>query len=409
MKKPIWKGVAALALTAALAAGALVASSAASTGSSAAKTPAASGTAPCVLPIVKGPLAAMMAGSRHRRDLVTNQYDLPTPSTVSPFFTAPHTVNVYFHVIRQAASGDPADGDIPQAWIDDQIQVLDDAYQGAGAATGSVDTGFRFVLAGTDRTTNAAWYNGLVPGKQEQAMKTALHKGGYWDLNVYSANLGDFLLGWATFPAKNAKGKTLAMDGVVILDQSMPGGDADGGLNAVYNLGDTLTHEAGHWLSLYHTFQGGCSKKGDQVDDTPAEAAPNFACVDTNSCPKLHPGVFDLIHDFMDYGDDICLDMFTSGQADRMRANWDALRNLAPVVKSLKPSKGAVGTTVTINGSALSDATAVSFNGVPDTTFGVVDDTTITATVPVGATTGTVAVTGPNGTGISKKAFKVLP
>ena len=94
----MWRGVAALALTAALAAGAMVASSAASTGGSAAvKTPAASGAAPCILPIVYGPLAAIMAGSDHRRDLVTNQYDLPTPSPVSPFFTAPHTVHVYVH------------------------------------------------------------------------------------------------------------------------------------------------------------------------------------------------------------------------------------------------------------------------------------------------------------------------
>ena len=112
----------------------------------------------------------------------------------------------------------------------------------------------------------------LVPGKQEKDMKTALHKGGYWDLNVYTADLGGGLLGWATFPVKNAKGSKLAMDGVVILHESLPGGDADFGTDAVYNQGDTLTHEAGHWLSLYHTFQGGCSKKGDQVADTPGEA-----------------------------------------------------------------------------------------------------------------------------------------
>src|SRR5215831_3928421 len=98
MRRPIWKGAAALALTAALAAGALAATSAASTGKSAAAKPAASGTAPCILPAVKGPLAAMLAGSRHRKDLVTNEYDLPTPSVVSAFFTAPHTVKVYFHV-----------------------------------------------------------------------------------------------------------------------------------------------------------------------------------------------------------------------------------------------------------------------------------------------------------------------
>src|SRR6188472_4191417 len=316
MSKPIWKGVAALALTAAVAAGALVATSAASTGSSSAgKAPAASGTAPCVLPIVKGPLAAMMAGSRHRKDLVTNQYDLPTPSTVSPFFTGPHNVNVYFHVIMDGpdtVSDDDSTGNIPQTWITDQISVLNAAYAGSG---------FHFTLQGTDRTENADWFEQLIPGSEETAMKTALHKGGYWDLNVYTADLGFGLLGWATFPVKNAKGTKLAMDGVVIYHESLPGGNADFGTDAVYNQGDTLTHEAGHWLSLYHTFQGGCSKKGEQVADTPAEAAPNFTCDPIDSCPNDGLGP-DLIHNFMDYGDDICLDSFTAGQTARMQANW---------------------------------------------------------------------------------------
>jgi pregnancy-associated plasma protein-A/IPT/TIG domain-containing protein len=404
MSKPIWKGVVALALTAAVAAGALVATSAASTGSSSAgKASAASGTAPCVLPIVKGPLAAMMAGSRHRKDLVTNQYDLPTPSTVSPFFTGPHNVNVYFHVIMDGpntVSDDDSTGDIPQTWITDQISVLNAAYAGSG---------FQFTLQGTDRTENAAWFEQLIPGSEETAMKTALHKGGYWDLNVYTADLGFGLLGWATFPVKNAKGTKLAMDGVVIYHESLPGGNADFGTDAVYNQGDTLTHEAGHWLSLYHTFQGGCSKKGDQVADTPAEAAPNFTCDPIDSCPNDGLGP-DLIHNFMDYGDDICLDSFTAGQTARMQANWDTLRNLVPVVKKLKPSKGLVGTSVTISGSALSDASAVMFtqgSGTVSATFTVVDDTTITATVPVGATTGPVTVVGTNGTTVSKKKFTV--
>jgi len=126
-----------------------------------------------VLPIVKGPLAAMLAGSRHRKDLVTNEYDLPTPSTVSPFFSAPHDVKVYFHVIMDGpdtVSDDDLTGDIPQTWITDQINVLNAAYAGSG---------FHFILAGTDRTENAAWFEQLVPGSQEKAMKTALHKGGY--------------------------------------------------------------------------------------------------------------------------------------------------------------------------------------------------------------------------------------
>lgn len=204
--------------------------------------------------------------------------------------------------------------------ISDQLAVLNSAYAGTGAATGSPATPFRFDLEATTYTVNEAW-SGLAPGtKETKAAKSVLHTGGPETLNVYAVDLSGGLLGYATFPQRG-RGQ-LSQDGVVILDESMPGGEV-----APYDEGDTLVHEVGHWLGLYHTFQSGCHGPGDYVTDTPAEALPAFECaVDAgrDSCPA--DAGLDPVHNFMDYTEDSCMDEFTPGQVRRMSNAWEAYR-----------------------------------------------------------------------------------
>jgi hypothetical protein len=221
------------------------------------------------------------------------------------------TIPVAFHVITSGASGS-----VSQQQIEDQIDVLNASYAGATAST-STDTAFRFQLISVDVTNDASWFR-MSPGSSaEAAAKSALRTGGPETLHVYTANPSGGLLGWATFPDRYAWAPT--DDGVVVLYGTLPGGDA-----APYDLGDTLTHEVGHWLGLYHTFQGGCSSTGDSVFDTPAQASPSSGCpVGRDSCSSA--GV-DPIHNFMDYSDDACMDELTLGQSQRMDAMWATYR-----------------------------------------------------------------------------------
>ena len=215
-------------------------------------------------------------------------------------------IPTYIHIIRSSSgTGGPT-----ASQISNQISVLNAAYAA---------TGYSFTVVATDTTNNSSWYT-CAGGSCETAMKTALHKGGKNDLNIYLNNMGGGLLGWATFPWEYASAPT--MDGVVVLTASLPGGSA-----APYNLGDTATHEVGHWMGLYHTFQGGCNGQGDGVADTPAERSPAYGCpVGRDSCTGRKNTGLDPIENFMDYSDDACMDTFTTGQDARMDSMVTAYR-----------------------------------------------------------------------------------
>lgn len=78
-----------------------------------------------------------------------------------------------------------------------------------------------------------------------------------------------------------------------------------------------------------------------------------------------------------------------------------------PAITSFSPTSGPAGTSVTINGSGFTGATAVAFNGVAGS-FTITSDTMLQATVPTGAVTGPITVSASSGTATSANSFTVI-
>ena len=213
------------------------------------------------------------------------------------------TVPVAVHVLRSGLTADQ--GDVPDAWVEAQIDTLNSAFAGFGV---------RFALALVERVDDAEWYEDLQLGSRDETrMKEALALDPRRVLNLYTASLALDYLGWATLPELYAEDNLY--QGVVLLDQSLPGG-----AEAPYNLGHTGTHEVGHWLGLYHTFANGCTSASDGVEDTPQQLRSTSGCPapPPDSCPA-DPGL-DPVHNYMDYSDDACMTEFTDGQRARVDA-----------------------------------------------------------------------------------------
>ncbi|MCE3297352.1 MAG: hypothetical protein K0R65_3066 [Crocinitomicaceae bacterium] len=142
-------------------------------------------------------------------------------------------------------------------------------------------------------------------------------------MNIWVCEISGSVLGYAQFPQSPLGGMgcgvaTTATDGIVFLYTSI-GKSSVTGFSGQYNEGRTATHEVGHWLGLRHIWGDGTGCTGnDYCNDTPVAATANFNCpTGTNSCPS-NPGD-DMIENYMDYTDDICMNIFTYDQKTRMR------------------------------------------------------------------------------------------
>jgi hypothetical protein len=223
------------------------------------------------------------------------------------------------------------------------FRVLRRAYNGFESSQ-SEPMGIVFRLKKITITKNDRWYHATPMSPADRQMKRRLHRGTATTLNIYvnkpTFRGGGLLLGYSRFPWQYRHHKTL--DGVTINVRSLPGGSAFG-----YNLGDSVVHETGHWLGLFHTFQGGnedpanpqCDLKNDAVVDTPAEYRPNFTCSTpvggysakwgTTVCDPADMtahGLVDPAFNFMDYSLDACMRMFTLGQHVRVAGMYKSFR-----------------------------------------------------------------------------------
>lgn len=258
------------------------------------------------------------------------------------------TIPVVVHVVYKTNAENISD-----AQVLSQIPVLNKDYRRLNtdaSNTPSVwqsiaaDAGIEFCMASVDPNGNAT--NGIVRKSttlssftDNDNVKFASSGGDdAWPsnkyLNIWVCNLTGGILGYATPPGFPAD-----QDGVVIGYKYYGN---TGTLDPVYNKGRTATHEIGHWLNLDHVWgDDGTSCNGtDNVADTPNQADENYGCPSfpTISCSNGPNG--DMFMNYMDYADDACMNLFTTGQKTRMLACLNGVRS------SILTSNGCGGSVV---------------------------------------------------------------
>lgn len=240
------------------------------------------------------------------------------------------TIPVVFHIIH--AYGEE---NISKAQIEDQLRVVNEDFQRKNADASNTRSMFQSRAANFDIefklariAPDGSYTEGITRTYDpinmiedyEDNDNEAKNAVPAWDrdkyLNIWvvkeikSSGSGT-ILGYAQFPGQQA-----STDGIVMIH------DRVGTIGTATSSGNgrTLTHEIGHWLGLYHPFQGGCFR-GDGVADTPPVNEPSYGCTasqNPNTCSNDAPDEVDMVENFMDYANGACMNAFTNGQLARV-------------------------------------------------------------------------------------------
>jgi hypothetical protein len=221
-----------------------------------------------------------------------------------------------------------------------QIEILNEDFRRKPGTRGynehpaGADARIEFVLArtgpdggatdGIHRVDITPIDNPVTPGSRFDHLAHY----GYWDhrayLNVWLDPLPestvDIVLGQATGPSTDLPGADLLLvgepaqsEGVIVNVHHFGETDA----STSFGLGRTLSHEVGHYLGLLHLWGSGDCATNDHCSDTPPVSAHTVGCPSTP--PLACDGTPAMVENYMDFGADACMNVFTREQVARMR------------------------------------------------------------------------------------------
>lgn len=332
------------------------------------------------------------------------------------------TIPVIVHVIYRTSQENISD-----AQIQSQIDVMNEDFRKLNSdvsltpaefAPVAADIQIEFTLAQITRkqTTKTSWGTNDAMKRSSSGGVDVVDPEHY--LNIWVCNIGGGILGYAQFP-----GGSSSTDGVVISPPYFGSADKEPAgetfyLSAPFHKGRTATHEVGHYLNLRHIWgDGGCSVD-DFVNDTPIAGAPNYGCPSypSKSCSSNGGFTSDMFMNYMDYVDDECMFMFSTGQKARMDAIFvpggarDELGTVvgndpddteAPSVPTALTASNVTSTSVTLSWTASTDNVGVSgYNVYQNDTFvssSILPTITISGLNP--STTYTFSVSAKDGAG----------